>query len=128
MRLVTLKSVHWTRSTTLSISDYMKILAIIISFLFLFCALVGNLAIPTFEELYRSFGADLSVLTKVVLSTYKYWLGLALIPIPLLYLLEQSKKWQAITLYFLLALAILLIPLTVIALYLPIYEMGKVVD
>lgn len=105
----------------------MKALAIVVSFLFLFCALAGILAIPTFEELYRSFDADIPVLTKVVLSTYKYWLGLALIPIPLVYLLEQSKKWQATILYFLLALAILLIPLTIIALYLPIYEMGSVV-
>lgn len=118
---------NWTRFTTLTISDYMKALAIVVSFLFLFCALAGILVIPTFEELYRSFGVDIPVLTKVVLSTYKYWLGLALIPIPLVYLLKQSKKWQATILYFLLALAILLIPLTIIALYLPIYELGKIV-
>lgn len=118
---------NWTRFTTLTISDYMKALAIVVSFLFLFCALAGILVIPTFEELYRSFGVDIPVLTKVVLSTYKYWLGLALIPIPLVYLLKQSKKWQATILYSLLALAILIIPLAIIALYLPIYEMGKIV-
>ena len=112
---------------TLIISDYMKALAIIVSFLFLFCALAGILVIPTFEELYKSFGVDIPVFTKVVLSTHKYWLGLALIPIPLVYLLEPSKRWQATTQYFLLALAILLIPLTIIALYLPIFEMGSVV-
>lgn len=83
--------------------------------------------IPTFEELYKSFGVDIPVFTKVVLSTHKYWLGLALIPILLVYLLEPSKRWQATTQYFLLALAILLIPLTIIALYLPIFEMGSVV-
>lgn len=105
----------------------MKLLAIATSFLFLFCALVVILVTPTFGELYKSFGVDIPVFTKVVLSTHKYWLGLALIPIPLAYLLEQSKKWQAITQYSLLALAILLIPLTIIALYLPIFEMGSVV-
>ena len=105
----------------------MKLLAIATSFLFLFCALAVILVTPTFEELYKSFGIEIPVFTKVVLSTHKYWLGLALIPIPLVYLLEQSKKWQAITQYSLLALAILLIPLTIIALYLPIFEMGSVV-
>lgn len=105
----------------------MKFLAIVVSFLFLFCALAGIFIIPTFEELYRSFGVDIPVLTKVVLSTHKYWLGLSLIPIPLVYLSEQSKKWQAIIVFFLLALAILLIPLTIVALYLPIYELGKAV-
>ncbi|WP_426138186.1 hypothetical protein [Psychrobacter sp. TWR1-1-1] len=105
----------------------MKILAISVSFLFLFCALAVILVTPTFEELYRSFGVDVPVFTEVVLSTHEYWLGLALIPIPLVYLLESSKRWQATTQYFLLALAILLIPLTIIALYLPIFEMGSVV-
>lgn len=107
----------------------MKALAIIVSFLFLFCAIVVILVTPTFGELYKSFGVDIPVFTKVVLSTHKYWLGLglALIPIPLVYLLEPSKRWQATTQYFLLALAILLIPLTIIALYLPIFEMGSVV-
>ncbi|MGP9692495.1 MULTISPECIES: hypothetical protein [unclassified Psychrobacter] len=105
----------------------MKILAIATSFLFLFCAIVVILVTPTFGELYKSFGVDIPVFTKVVLSTHKYWLGLALIPIPLVYLLEPSKRWQATTQYFLLALAILLIPLTIIALYLPIFEMGSVV-
>lgn len=105
----------------------MKFLAIATSFLFLFCAIVVILVTSTFGELYKSFGVDISVFTKVVLSTHKYWLGLALIPIPLVYLLESSKRWQAITQYFLLALAVLLIPLTIIALYLPIFEMGSVV-
>ena len=105
----------------------MKFLAIATSFLFLFCAIVVILVTPTFGELYKSFGVDISVFTKVVLSTHKYWLGLALIPIPLVYLLEPSKRWQATTQYFLLALAILLIPSTIIALYLPIFEMGRVV-
>ena len=105
----------------------MKLLAIATSFFFLFCALAVILVTPTFEELYKSFGIEIPVFTKVVLSTHKYWLGLALIPIPLVYLLEPSKKWQATTQYFLLALAILLIPLTIIALYLPIFEMGRVV-
>ena len=104
----------------------MKILAISVSFLFLFCALAVILVTPTFEELYKSFGVDIPVFTKVVLSTHKYWLGLALIPIPLVYLLESSKRWQAITQYFLLALAVLLIPLTIIALYLPTFELGRV--
>lgn len=105
----------------------MKILAIATSFLFLFCVIVVILVTPTFGELYKSFDVDIPVFTKVVLSTHKYWLGLALIPIPLVYLLEPSKRWQATTQYFLLALAILLIPLTIIALYLPIFEMGSVV-
>lgn len=105
----------------------MKILAIIISCLFLFWALAGIFVTPSFEELYISFGSDLPVLTKLVFITHKYWLGLALLPIPLFYLLEKSKLWQARILYCLLALAILLMPLTVIALYLPIYEMGKIV-
>lgn len=105
----------------------MKFLAIATSFLFLFCALVVILVTPTFGELYKSFGIEIPVFTKVVLRTHKYWLGLALIPIPLVYLLEPSKKWQAITQYFLLALAVLLIPLTIIALYLPTFELGRVV-
>ena len=105
----------------------MKLLAIATSFFFLFCALAVILVTPTFEELYKSFGIEIPVFTKVVLSTHKYWLGLALIPIPLVYLLESSKRWQAITQYFLLALAVLLIPLTIIALYLPIFEMGSVI-
>ena len=105
----------------------MKFLAIATSFLFLFCAIVVILVTSTFGELYKSFGVDISVFTKVVLSTHKYWLGLALIPIPLVYLLESSKRWQAITQYFLLALAVLLIPLTIIALYLPTFELGRVV-
>ena len=104
----------------------MKTLAIAVSFLFLFCALAVILVVPTFEELYKSFGTDTPVFTKVVLNTYKYWLGLALMPIPLVYLLEPSKRWQAITQYFLLALAVLLIPLTIIALYLPTFELGRV--
>ena len=105
----------------------MKLLAIATSFFFLFCALAVILVTPTFEELYKSFGIEIPVFTKVVLSTHKYWLGLALIPIPLVYLLESSKRWQAITQYFLLALAVLLIPLTIIALYLPTFELGRVV-
>jgi type II secretory pathway component PulF len=84
--------------------------------------------VPEFEELFEGFGAELPVFTQLILNVHNQFYLLAL-PGVIGNLLIQSFKnrigWWLVG--FTAVMGVLLIPLTVIAMYLPVFEMGNVV-
>ena len=105
----------WTSTTTTS--------AALIIFILL------SYVIPEFEELFEGFGADLPSFTKLVLTIHEYFYLLALpgvIGNVLIYNSKNVAGWWLVG--FSGAMGILLIPLTIIAMYLPIFEMSRVVN
>lgn len=105
----------WLSSTTTS--------AALISFILL------SYVIPEFGELFEGFGAELPVFTKLVLTVHEYFYLLALPGVIGNLLIYNSKNvagWWLVG--FSGAMGILLIPLTIIAMYLPIFEMSRVVN
>ena len=90
-------------------------------------------AIPSFEELFSGFGADLPALTSAVIKYSKYSIVFALaVVFPLASMwwnrrsgsLSENKNLRRIIIGFLIALIIGNV--TVFGLYLPIFKMGAV--
>lgn len=89
----------------------------------------------SFQNLFRGFGAALPVLTKLVLASYQMY-GLlffvVLLPCALLFLnrvdfvAENSRKFKLVIVGFGLSLSILAV--FSIAMYLPIFQMGAVMQ
>lgn len=105
----------------------MKILAIILSCVFLCYALSAFSIIPKLEATFKEFGSDLPFATRLMFDTYKYWIVFALLPVLSYFLLKDQKRTLANILYFLLAFAILFIPIMIFLIYLPIFALGSAV-
>lgn len=96
----------------------------------LVAAIVVNLVVPQFDEVYRNFGAELPWLTRALLAGR--WLLLAL---PALVLLAwwstpavpgRPNRRGLVALLVGIGLPLVLAPLVVIGLYLPIFGMAGV--
>lgn len=92
----------------------------------------GYFVVPQFAELFKSFGADLPLVTKFVLISYHYWFVLLILPLSILvkYLITpEPPAWtNRILMYITMPMFVFLvffIPLLVVAMYLPIFEMGS---
>ncbi|MFD0724771.1 hypothetical protein [Lysobacter brunescens] len=97
----------------------------------LVAAIVVNLVVPQFDEVYRNFGADLPWLTRALLAGR--WL---LFGLPVLVLLAwwltpavpgQPNRRGLVALLVGVGLPVVLVPLVVIGLYLPIFMLGDAV-
>ena len=97
----------------------------------LVAAIVVNLVVPQFDEVYRNFGADLPWLTRALLAGR--WL---LFTLPLLVLLAwrltpavpgQPNQRGLVALLVGVGLPLVLVPVVVIGLYLPIFMLGDAV-
>lgn len=85
--------------------------------------------IPQFESLFEGFGADLPAITHFMITVHSYYYLLAIPAIIgniLIHLQKNTAGWVLVI--FSGAMGIILIPFTVIAMYLPIFQMGKVVS
>ena len=81
-----------------------------------------------FEKLFEGFGAELPVFTRFVIMVHNYYFVLAIPGIVGNILIHQKKHTAGwVLVIFSGAMGAILIPLTIIAMYLPIFEMGKVV-
>ena len=101
---------------------WLTVTAALISFILL------SYVVPEFEELFESFGADLPAFTRLVIGVHDYFYFLAapgVVGNLLIYNFNNKAGWWLVG--FSGVMGILLIPLTIIAMYLPIFEMSKVV-
>ena len=97
----------------------------------LVAAIVVNLVVPQFDEMYRNFGAELPWLTRMLLAGR--WLLFAL---PVVALLAwrltptvpgQPNKRGLVALLVGVGLPLVLVPLVVIGLYMPIFMLADTV-
>jgi hypothetical protein len=112
----------WKQTTQLWAS-WTTTIAALITFLLL------SYIIPEFQELFTGFGAELPLFTRLILSIHEYFYLLALpgfIGNLLIYNFKHTIGWWLVG--FSAIMGIVMIPLTTIAMYLPIFEMGSVVN
>ena len=102
----------------------------------LVAALVVNLIVPQFEDMFRGFGAELPWLTAVFARHRHLFFLLPLLP-PLLWWAmarhagaspQARRKLAVLALLLALGLTFVMVPLTIIAMYLPIFGLAGVVD
>jgi len=111
------------KQTTQLWFGWVTVVGSLISFILL------SYVVPEFEELFEGFGADLPAFTKFVIHFHDQFYILA---IPgffgniFLHIRKHIIGWWLVG--FSGAMAVLLIPLTIVAMYLPIFQMSKVVS
>lgn len=104
----------------------------------LIAALMVNALVPQFSDLYTAFGADLPSLTSFFVE-HRHGLLLlpALVPVSWIVLARFSVATPGqravnnpafAALVFAIGIAVLLVPLTIFAMYLPIFRMAAIVD
>ena len=101
---------------------WITVLGSLISFIWL------SYVVPEFIELFEEFGSDLPGITKLVINIHDNFYLLAIpgfIGNILIHLKKQLAGWWLVG--FSGVMAITLIPLTIIAMYLPIFQMSEVV-
>jgi len=109
------------QSTQLWISSLM-VTAALISFIML------SYVVPEFEELFEGFGAELPGFTQFIIGIHDSFYFLAapgVIGNILIYNFKHKLGWWLVG--FSGVMGVALIPLTIIAMYLPIFQMGDVV-
>ena len=97
----------------------------------LMTALMINLIVPKFKEVFDNFGAELPLLTRLFVDAgWVLWL------LPLVILVAwksirndatRANRHGKIVLLIAIGVGAVLIPLTLIAMYLPIFQMAAVV-
>ena len=84
--------------------------------------------VPEFEALFEGFGAELPAFTRLIINVHEHFYLLALPGVTGNILIHNFKNWLGWWLVgFSGAMGLLLLPLIVIAMYLPVFEMGKAV-
>ena len=102
----------------------------------LLAALAVNLIVPQFEDMFRGFGAELPWLTAVFVRHRHLFFLLPLLPPRLWWALariargapEARRKSAVLALLLALGLTFTMVPLTIFAMYLPIFRLAGVVD
>lgn len=89
-------------------------------------AVAAQFAIPAFESVLSSFGADLPAMTRLTMTYHRAALLLPIIT-GLLLALWPSKPGNAIAALVFTCLSIVAVKLMIFSLYLPIFELGDVV-
>ncbi len=109
---------------------YLKILAILNAISILVYGVGVHFIIPEFEKLFLELDTELPFITKAVFATYRYWLFLLIIPIGIyikyLNAKELPQKTENYILFIftsMLLFSIVLLPLLVIVMYFPIFEL-----
>ena len=109
----------------------LKILAILTAIPILIYSIGAFFVFPEFEKLFVGFETELPILTKLVFTTYPYWLATLLIPIVIYkkFLtqkdLPRTTKNKIISLFVgMLIISVALYPFFIYILYLPVFEMG----
>lgn len=91
-----------------------------------------NLIVPQFEEVFRNFGAELPLLTRLFIEARYAFFGL-----PLLVLAAWAwtprrtppgNERGIVALVLGIGIGVILLPLCLIAMYLPIFKLAAVVD
>ena len=106
---------------------------LILSGIFTLSIIIGFAAItlkgiPSFNELFKGFGADLPAVSKFVMNTYLYWNLISLVAfIGFIIIAVRKNKdgWKLIV--FAGVLLLISVPFTGYAMYAPIFAMGKVI-
>lgn len=102
----------------------------------LLAAVAVNLVVPQFQDIFDGFGAQLPWLTTVFVKHRHAFFLLPLLP-PLLWwgLARTARKAPGarrnsamIALLVALGLTFVMVPLAIIAMYLPIFRLGSVID
>ena len=113
----------------------LKLLTLISGITILIFGIGALLIIPEFDALFSGFGGDLPFMTKILITSYRYWLMLLIVPIAIYVvflnkneLSIRTEKTIKITLIAILVFCGLLIPIVVISMYLPVFQMGVVVE
>lgn len=93
----------------------------------LLTALVPTLVIPQFEEVFASFGATLPLPTRLMIELHP-WLWLLPLPVVAVRLFWPRPRQRPLAACLLGACALgLIIPLLILAMYLPILQLGQIV-
>ncbi len=88
-----------------------------------------------FENLFKGFGADLPLLTRVVLASYKWYGVLALVgAVPSYYLFknrfcyigDRNSLFVPVIVSF--SLAVFILVVVTMAMYLPVFQVGSVIQ
>lgn len=98
-----------------------------------FCSLISfilmSYVVPEFEALFEGFGSELPAFTQFIITVHEYFFVLAIPGVIGTILIHNGKYRPAwILVLFSGAMAVLLMPLTIIAMYLPVFQMGSVVS
>ena len=118
----------------LSLSGWVLPLSITLTVISLLIYSAPYNMVPSFEELWEGFGAELPFLTLLMLKTYKFYALLAfigIIPCVILFLnrftyrKKQSKLFIIVLLNLFISFS--LFAFVIIACYLPIFALGSVV-
>ena len=113
-------------STEIKSGIIAKVFSLIIILLLLGEAIAFVLIVPEFEKLFSGFGANLPILTRIILfSPFLIWL-LPLFAIGLMYNGMRRDRGYLLPIFFIFLSGILLLPATWYGLYLPIWEMAEV--
>lgn len=105
-------------------------------FALLVAALAVNLIVPQFQDIFQGFGAELPWLTAVFVRHRHLFFLLPLLP-PLLWwalarttgaATDARRKWAVLALLLALGLTFAMVPVTIVAMYLPIFRLAAVVD
>lgn len=95
-------------------------------------AVAVNLIVPQFEEMLRNFGAELPLLTRLFVEGRYAFFGLPLIVLAAWALTPRrtppGNERGTVALVSGIGLAVILVPLCVIAVYLPIFRLAAAVE
>jgi len=107
------------------------ITSVILPILGLVCALLTALTptivIPQFQQVFSSFGAQLPLLTRIAIDQH-LWLWLLSLLVIAVWLFWPRPKQRALAACLLGAGGlVIIIPLMILAMYLPIFQLGQAV-
>ena len=103
-----------------------KIVTGFFAVLLLLEAIAASLFVPEYEDVLYGLGADLPLVTELILaSVYWVWL-LPLSAITLIYLGKFKNKSNVLPVVFIFVLGVIYLPATFYGLYLPVWELAEV--
>ena len=116
-------------------SNLLIISSWLVVFVFSVIAILVPLAISSFIDLFSGFGADLPALTKFVIHSRFFWgifsipaLALAIYITVLPTHTRRYRRRMGLVLIMILVGIVLLIVMSIVAMYLPIFRIPKVVN
>lgn len=87
-------------------------------------AAVPTLVVPHFAEMLRNFGAELPLLTRLVMDYAGLLWAIPVVTLLIWRLWPDRTQGLVLALGFALAMLLGLVPLLIVALYLPIFNLG----
>lgn len=111
------------------VAAWEKFIAVSLAAFSLFLFTAPLVYVPGFESVLKDVGSEMPAATAWAIGNYGYFVLPALLPAAGLWLLGKKRRtagWALLGFGFLLALG--LTALIVVAMYLPVFEMGQVVE